>query len=423
MGRRGIASVIIIGAAFGTALATAARAEVDNFWSQFGFGGPAAEWDQPYDRSQARNWELNPPRGYPTLSKANIAPMKAAIKRYARIAAKGGWKPIPKGQTLRTGMSGRAVQLLRRRLELTGDLKPGSGLSNVYDYYVEQAVKRFQKRHGLSPSGIADKTTIMALNVPASARLRQLRTNLGRLVSLSRNPGKKYVLVNIPAAQIEAVENNRVVSRHAAVVGKYERQTPILRSTISQISFNPYWTVPPTVLRKDLIPKARQYARRGKDILAAYRMTAYDSRGRKLDPKKINWFSDAVYNYTYRQEPWEENSMGFVKIHFPNKYAVFLHDTPLKSLFGRNFRAASSGCVRVQNVKQFVAWLLKDNKGWSRRRIDQIKASGERIKVKPARRIPVYLAYITAWATPDGTVNFRRDIYKRDRVGLLAAAY
>lgn len=421
IGKKSIAAIGVAAAAsmFGVGVS---QADVFDNWMKFGSSNSAGEWDQPYDRTVARQWEINPPKGYPTIAKANITFMKAAIKRYARIVSKGGWRPLPRGKRLSTGMSGDSVARLRKHLLLTGDLRGSSGFSSVYDYYVEQAVKRFQKRHGLTPSGQVDKSTLMALNVPASARLRQLRTNLSRVAALSRKRAKKFVMVNIPAAQLEAVENGKLFSRHSVVVGKPGRATPVLTTAVSRISFNPYWTVPPTVLREDLIPKARQYAKRGKDVLAAYRMTAF-YKGRKLNPRTINWNSPAVYKYTYRQEPYEDNSMGFVKIFIPNKHMVFLHDTPLKTLFGRNFRAASSGCVRVQNVTRFVSWLLKDNKGWNLKRVAGMKRSGERLEVRPKKNVPVYLAYITAWATPDSTVNFRRDIYRRDGVGLTASAY
>lgn len=401
-----------------------ARAQIDDSWMSFGASDETTEWEQPYDRSFIREWETNPVRGYPTMSRDNIGPLKVAIKRYSRIVRSGGWRALPKNKTLRTGMRGALITRLRRRLELTGDLKKGSGYTSVFDYYVEQAVKKFQKRHGLTPTGYVDKTTILALNVPASARLRQLRTNIIRLKNYVRTQPKKYIFVNIPAAQVEAVQNDRVVSRHAGVVGKLDRQTPILQSRVEKITFNPYWTVPPTVLKKDLIPKARQYARKGKDIVAEYRFTVFDKAGREINPKDINWFSDRVYDYVYRQDPWEENSMGFVKIRFPNRHAVFLHDTPSKRLFGRNFRAESSGCVRVQNIQQLVTWALQGGKEhWSRKRVAQIKRSKEQLETKPAIKLPIYLAYITAWSTPDGTVNFRRDIYKRDGVSATASAY
>lgn len=388
-------------------------------WNPFADHTPT--YSQPYDRSFIREWEANPPRGYPTISPNNIEPMKAAIKRYAAIVKNGGWKPIPDIK-LQVGVTHRAVAMLRERLYLSGDLREGSSYPSYFDYYLERAVKRFQASNGLAPTGIVDTRTVAALNVPASARLRQLRTNLDRVSSLARAAGKKYVLVNIPAAQIEAVENDRVVSRHAGVVGKIDRQTPVLRSTIHELNFNPVWTLPPTVIAKDLIPKGRELSRRKQDVLQVYGIDAYGADGRKLDSSKINWSSSLVHNLTYRQQPGKDNPLGFVKINFHNNYSVYLHDTPSESLFGRNFRAASSGCVRVQNVEQLAAWLLDDN-GWSPQHIAAIKKTGERKDVRLKKPVPIYMAYITAWATEDGVVQFRRDLYQKDGVGATAAAY
>ena len=402
-----------------------ARADTVNPWSLFG-----TRWEndgyrprgRARDRNRARAWETQPPIGLPTISRANIAPIKAAIQRYAAIVAKGGWRRIP-AVHMQRGNRGEPIRLLRYRLIASGDLVETGRRVSSYDYYVEQAVQRFQIRHGLTPTGIIDRSTLMALNVPAEARLRQLRLNLSRVRALAGKGAKKYVLVNIPAAQIEAVDGDRVVSRHAAVVGKIDRQSPVLRSTVHEINFNPYWHVPQSIVRKDLVPKARQYARRGMDVLSIYRIDAYDGRGRKINPARINWFSNAVYGYAYRQQPWEDNSMGFVKINFHNAHSVYLHDTPSKSLFGRNFRAHSSGCVRVQNVEQLVGWLLHSNGGWDTSRVLQMKHTGERKDVRLKRRVPIYFAYVTAWATRDGNVHFRRDLYRRDGVGPTASAY
>jgi murein L,D-transpeptidase YcbB/YkuD len=347
--------------------------------------------------------------------------MQTAIKYYQAVVATGGWKPLPMIK-LKSGVRHPAVVLLRRRLELTRDLAQSRRYSKRFGYELAEAVKRFQKRHGLLPTGIVNRSTILALNVPAEARLRQLRINLSRLRTLSGSAAKKYVVVNIPAAQIEAVDHDEVVSRHAAVVGKVDRRTPILRSNIHQINFNPYWHIPVSIVRKDLVPRARIFARRGKDILGEFRIDAF-SGTRKLDPLKINWNSPAVYSYTYRQRPWKDNSMGFVKINFHNPYSVYMHDTPSKSLFSRNFRAHSSGCVRVQNVKQLVSWLLAANAGWDMGRITQMEQAGERKDVALKRSVPVYFVYVTAWTTKDGVVNFRRDLYGRDRVGATASAY
>lgn len=416
-------SNLAVPAMLGIVLGSAITANADvgsEAWGQ-GWASPVS-YGQSYDRAVARKWESQPVKGFPTLSKSNIAPLKLAIKRYQAIVARGGWKSLPLVK-LKPGVRHPAVALLRRRLELTGDLAAGHGYSNRFGYYLDPAVKRFQARHGLTPSGIVGRATILALNVPAKARLSQLRTNLVRLRILSGRAAKKYVVVNIPAAQIEAVENDEIVSRHAAVVGKVDRRTPLLSSKIHQINFNPYWHIPQSIVRKDLVPKARLYARRNKDILSEYRIDAYTGSGRKLDPRRINWNSPAVYSYAYRQQPWKDNSMGFVKINFPNQHSVYMHDTPSKSLFGRNFRAASSGCVRVQNVKQLVSWLLESNHGWDGAKVAEMERTGARKDVSLKRRVPVYFVYVTAWATKDGAVNFRRDLYARDRVGPTASAY
>jgi murein L,D-transpeptidase YcbB/YkuD len=224
-------------------------------------------YGRSYDSPLSRDWESQLPAGYPTLSQTNIELLQAAIKRYAANVKAGGWKPVPMVK-LSPGVRHRSVILLRQRLEATGDLPPSRGHSPRYDSYVTEAVKRFQMRHGLKMKGVMDKSTVLALNVAAEARLRQLKINVSRLRTLSSGEAKKYVVVNIPAAQIEAVENDEVVSRHAAVAGKVDRRTPILKSRIHQINFNPYWHIPQSIVRKDLVPKARMYAQRGKDIVS-----------------------------------------------------------------------------------------------------------------------------------------------------------
>lgn len=383
------------------------------------------DWDQPLDRSFVQEWETNPAKGYPTLSKKNIQHTRDAIRKYSGIVSKGGWASlnVKSDQQLSVGISHPAIAKLRKRLAVTGDLTQTGGSQQTFDYYVEEAVKKFQIRHGLTPTGVVDRMTRKALNVPATARLRQLRTNLNRLSTHAISSDKRYIAVNIPSAQIEAVENNTIASRHAAVVGKVDRQTPILKSRVHQINFNPYWTIPRSIIRKDLVPQARLYQKRGKDILKTFRITAFDGRGREVPSQKINWSSPSVYNYRYRQDPWEQNAMGFVKINFHNKHAVYLHDTPSQSLFGRNVRAHSSGCVRVQNVKQLVSWILRDSGDWGIGRVENIKQTGERLDVTVKNSVPIHLVYLTAWATPDGTVHFRRDLYKRDGVGAIASAY
>ena len=392
------------------------------------FGGQSYEAStQSYNQSFVRQWEANPPRGYPTISRSNIEPTKAAIKRYAAIVKRGGWRSIGKlpedEETLEVGLSHNLVGQLHDRLLSSGELRSPSNFPRYFDYTLEKAVKRFQASNGLTPTGIVDDRTRRALNIPAKVRLRQLRVNLNRLRAHAKSGKRRYVVVNIPAAQIESVEGDRVVSRHTGVVGKIDRRTPVLSSAIHELNFNPVWRLPPTVIKKDLIPKGRQMQRAKKNVLLKYGIDAYSGNGRKLDPKKINWNSSQPYNLSYRQQPGRDNPLGFVKINFHNSHSVYLHDTPSDRLFGRNFRAASSGCVRVSNIETLLTWLLKDKEGYGRSAIDDLKESGETKTVRMRRNVPIHMVYITAWATEDGVVQFRRDLYRRDGVGAVASAY
>ncbi|MCH9806557.1 MAG: L,D-transpeptidase family protein [Alphaproteobacteria bacterium] len=388
------------------------------------FNDPVGSTNPSSDIGFTRRWQANPPPGYPTLSPANIAATKKAIKRYQGIVKNGGWKPLPKIK-LSTGYNGPEVVQLRKRLQLSGEMEPGeSWMPHQFDYYVEKAVKRFQATNGLAPTGIVDKRTRAALNVSAKARLKQLKKGLSRLRKyVSRTKKGRYIVVNIPAAQIEAVDGDRVVSRHAGVVGKISRPSPVLTSRVHELNFNPVWRLPPTVVSKDLIPKGRQMERRGKDVLVKYGIDAYDGKGRKLDPEKIKWRSSMPHRLSYRQAPGKENPLGFVKINFHNGHSVYLHDTPSDSLFGRNFRAASSGCIRVHNIEDLAAWLLKGKEGWGKSQVLSLKASGESKNVRLKKPVRLYFTYITAWATSDGVIQFRRDLYNKDRVGRAAASY
>jgi murein L,D-transpeptidase YcbB/YkuD len=388
-------------------------------WPRFPGSAYASQGD-PADRGFIKEWEATPPKGYPTLSPANVAALKTAIRRYSDIVAAGGWQPLPDVQ-LQQGVSHPAVALLRERLLLSGDLRERDS-STSFDFYVDKAVKRYQASNGLAPTGIVDKRTIAALSIPAESRLKQLKANLARLTELSRTAEKRYVVVNIPAAQIEAVENDHIVSRHAGVVGKPDRPTPILNSTIHELNFNAVWHLPPTVIEKDLVPKGQEMARQGQSVLVKYHIDAYGADGKKLDPSKINWSSPTAKSLTYRQQPGPENPLGFVKINFNNSHSVYMHDTPSQSLFGRNFRAASSGCVRVHGIEQLAAWVLADQ-GWRPEHVRQMRESGERRDVTLKKPVPLHFVYITAWATEDGIVQFRRDLYQKDGIGATAATY
>jgi murein L,D-transpeptidase YcbB/YkuD len=378
--------------------------------------GSQAEWVQSYD---AASRALVTRSSTPTLSPHSVEATEQAIERYRDIAARGGWEPVNPAARLKLGSRGPDVVALRRRLIQSGDLEPSGGAADIFDSYVQGAVRRFQARHGLNTTGFINGATGTAMNISAEIRLKQLEMNLVRIKSFSGNLGARHVIVNIPAALVETVENGQVATRHAAGVGKIDRQSPVMNAKITEINFNPFWTVPASIIRKDLIPKMQA----DPTYLTVNKIRIYSPKGDELQPEQVNWRSDEATRYMFRQDPGADvNSMGFVRINIPNPHGVYMHDTPAKGIFGDDFRFVSSGCVRIQNVRDYVGWLLKDTSGWSREQIEGAIDSGQRIDAKLAQPVPVYWVYITAWATPDGLIQFRDDIYNRDGFGAAAMA-
>jgi L,D-transpeptidase YcbB len=353
-----------------------------------------------------------PKASEPTVCAATAQTTDQAIERYAAIVARGGWPQVPPVSVLRLGDRHPSVSTLRTRLAASGDIDPNAVGNDIYDSYVESAVRRFQARHGLNVDGVVRAETLAALNVPAPVRLAQLKLNATRLRTLSTNLGPRYVVCNIPAARIEAIENGAAVSRHTAVVGKPDRPSPEINSKIVEINFNPYWTVPASIVRKDLIPRMQDEP----DYLTSNHIRIFDIHHKELQPSQINWYSEDATNYTFKQDPGSFNSLGSIRINFPSAYGVYMHDTPLKNLFGDDFRFHSSGCVRVQNVRQLVAWLLDGMKGWSLEDIDRVIKSGEQKNAELKKPVPLHWVYITGWATADGVVQFREDIYGKDNL-------
>lgn len=371
-----------------------------------------SEWKETFDAgSTARRPVVTDSA---ILSLQTIPAMEQAIFLYQDLAARGGWNTVPMDTQLRLGMQHPNVAALRRRLVTSGDLRQTQGTGQSFDSYVHEAVIRFQKRHGLPADGIVGASTLIALNVSVEARLNQLIINLERIKEKGI-PEIRYILVNVPGAQIEAVENGRVVSRHTAVVGKVDRQTPLLSSKIHEVNFNPFWTVPKSIIRKDLIPKMQEEP----DYLNNNRIRIYNQAGEELLPEQVDWTTDEAVNYMFRQDPGDQNSLGSIRMNFNNPHAVFLHDTPSKGLFGSDYRFESSGCVRVHNVRELVSWILQGN-GFDRAEVDRIIRSGERLDVEVVDMPELYLAYFTAWTTGDGTIHFRDDIYNLDSAGTVA---
>ncbi|MER8403874.1 L,D-transpeptidase family protein [Mesorhizobium sp. M1307] len=365
-------------------------------------------WDDQFDARASEGGKVA--STLPIFSLQTVSFTEQAIMQYQNIVAQGGWEQVPDTKKLQLGVEDPDVVPLRRRLMISGDLAQSAGLSEAFDSYVDSALKHFQLRHGLPADGTTGKYTFAAMNVSAPVRLGQLQTNLQRLRERAGTLGNRYVLVDIPAAQIEAVENDRVVLRHTAIVGKIDRQTPIVNSKINEIIVNPYWNAPVSIVRKDIIPLMRKDPNYLKD--SHIRLFAPD--GSEVDPMTVDWSTDDAAKYRFRQDPGSGNAMASVKINFPSPDGVYMHDTPQQSLFGKLMRFDSSGCVRVQNVRDLVTWILRDTPGWDRQHFEAAIKTGENTPVQVTNPVPVYFLYVSAWSTGPGVVQFRDDIYGLD---------
>ncbi|MGL5448439.1 MAG: peptidoglycan-binding protein, partial [Rhabdaerophilum sp.] len=271
--------------------------------------GGQAEWAQSYDTGTQRSRNIR--TSFPILGPQTVQALEGAIGIYQQIVGRGGHPPLQANQRLKLGTKHPNVQALRARLIELGDLSPNVGNSDTFDSYVDGAVKRYQARHGLTPTGVVGAQTYAALNTPAATRLKQLEVNLVRLRGYSGNLGSRFVTVNIPAAYVETVDNGQVSTRHVAGVGKIDRQSPIMNARIVEVNFHPFWTVPASIIRKDLIPLMQK----NPNYLTEQKIRIFNQQGQELQPSTVNWNSDEATRYMFRQDPGgEHNSLGFVRI-------------------------------------------------------------------------------------------------------------
>ncbi len=410
--RTGILAAAVLAAGL-TAVPAFAQDPIGQALQQSG----SSEWSDGFDTASVSAADVR--TSIPTMSPQIIGALQAAIAEYSKIVAQGGWPVVPSDKSLSIGMTDPAVAVLRQRLAIAGDLPTAAdNNSTAFDSYVDAAVRRFQARHGIQPDGVVGDSSYAALNVSAQVRLQQLATNLTRLKGLTSKPlPERYVMVNIPAASVEVVENGVVVQRHTAVVGKVTRPSPIVNSKITEINFHPYWTVPASIIRKDLIPLMQK----DPTYLATWHIRIYDHKGNEVPETAIDWTTDDAVNYRFRQDPGDFNSLGIVKINFASPDGVYMHDTPHKGLFNDDFRFDSSGCVRIQNIRELITWILKNTPGQTPDVVDSELRNPEQVNVKVADPIPLHWTYITAWSTTDGIVNFRNDIYNLDGLEQLTA--
>ena len=385
--------------------------------------GPTSPAPQPKAPREPASAELRAD-SQPLLDQRTLQGLEAAEDRYRAIVSQGGWPTVPPGPSFRPGDGDPRTGALARRLATGGDLPhPPPGAPMRLDASeIAVAVQRFQRRHGLRPTGVADSATIEALNVTAESRLAQLRANIARVRDLTRAApaSKPYVLVNVPAFQLEAVDGGRASLRHRVIVGRVERPTPGVRAHIRNVNFMPYWHVPESVARTDLIPhlqKDPEYLER------EYIRVLTDWQGQEVASQSIDWRSPSAALFKFRQDPGPRNALGLIRLDMPNEHAVYLHDTPMKELFGQRERAMSAGCVRVENTADLAAWVLRSVPGWSRARVEETIARGQPLDVALSEPVPVIFAYVTAWTDAEGVVEFRSDLYRQDGVSELVASY
>jgi murein L,D-transpeptidase YcbB/YkuD len=330
----------------------------------------------------------------------------------ARILEAGGWPAVPGGSAMHPGESGARVAGLVRHLAMTHDLQGAAPVS--YDATVGQAVRHFQARHGLTPTGIVDQATLAELNVPVETRMRQIELNLERWHWLPNDLGDRYILVNIPDYRLDVFEGPRSVMSMAVVVGKRMSPTPMFSDNAVAIEVNPYWNVPASIARAEIAPKEAQdpgYLERSH----LHVLSEAGTNGQEVDAQSVDW-SDTSGGVTYalRQDPGPDNPLGRIKIVLPNPYDVYLHDTPSGHLFSAKDRDFSHGCIRVEKPLFLATYLLQGNSEGSPEHLQELIASGDNHWIKLPHPEPVHILYWTAWVDPDGTVEFRNDVYGHD---------
>jgi murein L,D-transpeptidase YcbB/YkuD len=344
------------------------------------------------------------------------------LQEYRAIAAAGGWSPLSDGPTLKLGMSDPRVPALRHRLEVTKDIDVAPEQyppSQVYGTDLEAGMKRFQERHGLTADGVLGASTRAALNVPVSVRIDQIRVNLERARWTLHEIQGEFVLVDVAGFYVSYFRNDEPIWTSRVVVGRDSRETPIFKSLITYVVFNPTWTIPPGILVKDKLPVLK----RDPGYLKRNRIRLLDSAGGEVDPYLVNWGrygANRLPPYQFRQDPGPDNALGLVKIMFPNPHQVYLHDSPAKALFEQDTRLFSSGCIRVQKAFELAELVLNDPVKWNRAAIDAVVATEKTQTVNLAKPVPVLILYWTAQPRADGQVIFRNDVYQRDPATLAA---
>ncbi|MEX3772419.1 murein L,D-transpeptidase [Pseudomonas sp. MYb118] len=350
----------------------------------------------------AKAFALAPPQ------EAVYGGLRQALAQLRDVRDRGGWPKVVVDHSLKPGMDEPAVAQLRARMVAAGFLDPHLIHGTRYDGAVTAAVKKYQDEQYLGADGMAGANTLAALNVPVEARIDQVRVNMERARWLLYKLQGTFVIVDIAGYKVAMYRDGQPIWRSRVQVGKAARNTPIFQAQISYITFNPTWTVPPTILKEDVLPKIQS----NPGYLAANRMRVIDREGNEVDPSTVDWSNPR--GLSLRQDAGKDSSLGQVVIRFPNDYAIYLHDTPHRELFARTVRATSSGCIRVENPLQLVELLFNDPVKWDSAGIQKQLANGRTENIRLPVKVPVLLAYWTVDLGGDGRVSFKPDVYGYD---------
>jgi len=340
---------------------------------------------------------------------AQIVGLEAALLKYRRIANDGGWPALPAGPTIEPGSRDPRIEALATRLMATDDLLDDGRDYEEYDDDLQNAVRRFQMRHGLEQDALVGKATLRAMNVPVDKRIEQLCSNLGRTRQVFDAHQPSVLLINIPAFEAYLVRGGKPVWTTSVILGEKDAETPLFESQIRSVVMNPTWTVPRSIASEDLLPKIQNdpgfLSRGGYDV--------FDTEGLVVNPAAVDWAALDVNNFPFRlvQRPGPANELGQIKFLFPNPYGVCMHDTPSKYLFAYSSRAFSHGCIRLEKPLEFAEHVLADE-AWTRERIDEQLESGETLSISLAEPLPMVVTYLTARVDESGTVFFYRDVYE-----------
>jgi murein L,D-transpeptidase YcbB/YkuD len=320
--------------------------------------------------------------------------LKGNLAKYYEVTKAGGWPQIPTAKSLKKGNTSPAVVLIKKRLQLTGEM-PGTDTSQLYNDTLENAVRIFQRELGYTPNGVVNAQLIKDLNVPAEKRLSQILMNMDRMRWMPTEPAGQLIVVNIPEFVLHVYEDKKKAFDMNVVVGKEGNNTISFSGDLSTVVFSPYWNVPPSIVKSEILPKIASNS----NYLAEQNMEQVGTEG---DLPKI------------RQLPGEGNSLGKVKFLFPNSFNIYFHDTPAKSLFAKDKRAYSHGCIRLAEPEKMAQYLLRNDPEWTPDKIAEAMNGGEEKYVKLKKAIPVIITYYTAWVNEEGLLNFRDDIYNHD---------